>query len=222
MPKQKAVIGWLDNGESLSTAAGTSSSIMSAGKDVIERIKKCFERAEHKNANESEARAAIMMAARYMKQYNIDRSELMQYEDKEARTARRGSSNVNIWPSKDGGEVKSQTWVHDLVDAIRKFFDCNSYSCDLEECIEWTSYGIAEHTVSAAIAFEMCHNLIQDWSSSHKTVAARNSYCLGVADGLCRLAEQEKEDTEKAAREAERKAFTARLKEEDMQQVWRS
>lgn len=64
--------------------------------------------------------------------------------------------------------------------AITKFFDCRSYSTGLEDNIEWTCDGIAEHTVSAAIAFEMCHNLIQEWAGSYKTVATRNSYSLAA------------------------------------------
>lgn len=208
--KQKATIGWLDNGEG-STGASASSKVSRVGQDVIERIKKCFERAEHEEKNESEARAAVMMASKYLKKYNLSRADVMEHEDQNTRAARGGMSNVNIWPAKDGGAVKNQAWVNDLVCAIRKFFDCNSYSTNLHDSVEWTFYGIAEHTLSASIAFEMCHNLIQEWAGSYTTVAARNSYSLGVADGLCRLAEQERVDTENAAREAENKAFAARL-----------
>lgn len=210
MAKQRATIGWLDNGEG-STGASAPSKVSSVGQDVIERIKKCFERAEHEEKNESEARAAVMMASKYLKKYNLSRADVMEHEDQNTRAARGGMSNVNIWPAKDGGAVKNQAWVNDLVCAIRKFFDCNSYSTNLLDNVEWTFYGIAEHTLSASIAFEMCHNLIQEWAGSYTTVAARNSYSLGVADGLCRLAEQERVDTENAAREAENKAFAARL-----------
>lgn len=131
-----------------------------------------------------------MMASKYLKQFNIEESDLMEHEAQSTRAARGGMSNVNVWPANDGGVVKSQTWVHDLADAMREFFDCNSYSSGLEDNIEWKFYGVAEHTVSAAIAFEMCHNLIQEWAGSYPNVASRNSYSLGVADELCRLAEQ--------------------------------
>lgn len=216
VPKQKAVIGWLDNEESSTTSGIVPSGILSAGEEVVERIKKCFERADHVNANENEARAAIMMASKYMKQHNIQRADLLEHENQSTRAARGGMSNVNIWPAKNDMAVRNQTWVNDLICAMEKFFDCTSYSTDLGDNIEWTFYGIAEHTISAAIAFEMCHNLIQEWSGPYTSVAARNSYSLGVADGLCRLAEQEKIDTEKAARDSERKAFAARLKDEDL------
>lgn len=41
----------------------------------------------------------------------------------------------------------------------------------LGDMIEWTFYGVVDHTVSAAITLEMTHNLIQAWAKPHKTVA---------------------------------------------------
>lgn len=87
-----------------------------------------------------------------------------------------------------------------------------------EEEIEWTFYGIAEHTVSAAVAFEAVHNQIQEWAAQMKGVSKRNSYCLGVADGLVRLAETTKEMAEEEARQYETQALAARITEEDMKQ----
>lgn len=78
---------------------------------VIQRIKKCFARADHPNSNENKSRAAVMMASKYLKQFNLSRAEVMEHEDQNARAVRGGSSNVNIWPAKDDGEVKSQTWA---------------------------------------------------------------------------------------------------------------
>jgi len=62
-------------------------------------------------------------------------------------------------------------------------------------------YGIATNTVAAAMAFEMVHNLIQDWSSRRK--GNKNSYRLGVAKGLHDTAYRAKEDEECRVREKE-------------------
>ena len=212
------MIGWLANEETSTQAPGVSSTLSSVGQEVIERIKKCFARAYHPNSNENEARAAVKMASKIMEQYKINQADLMEQEDQSHRAERGGMSTVNILPAKEDGVVRAQTWVSDLVSAVCKFFDCNAYSSMLEDMIEWTFYGVVEHTVSAGIALEMIHNLIQEWAGSYKTIATRNSYSLGVADGLCRLADDDKEALEKAARDTEAKALAARLHDEDIQQ----
>ena len=208
---QKASIGWLANDET------STQKLSNVNRDVVGRIKKCFARANHANANENEQRAAFKMAHKIMKQYCISQAELMEEEDETARAERGGMSTVNIWPAKKGALVKHQSWVTDLVCAIRKFFNCSAYSTVLPDNIEWTFYGVVRHTVSAAMAFEPVHNQIQTWAEKYPTVARRNSYSLGVADGLCRLAEEEKVSMENMAMETEQKALAARIRAEDIQ-----
>ncbi|CAD6574407.1 MAG: hypothetical protein ASARMPREDX12_006579 [Alectoria sarmentosa] len=208
---QKAAIGWLANDETATQALST------VDKAVVERIRKCFARANHANANENEQRAASKMAHKIMKQYSISQAELMEEEDKIARAERGGMSTVNIWPAKEGAHVKHQVWVKDLVSAIRMFFDCSAYSTVLPDNIEWTFYGVVGHTVSAAMAFEPVHNQIQNWAEKHSTVAKRNSYSLGVAEGLCLLAEEEEVTMETMAMETEQKALAARIRADDIQ-----
>ncbi len=208
---QKAVIGWLANDE---TSTQTLSNV---DRVVVERIRKCFARANHATANEIEQRAAFKMAHKIMKQYSISQAELMEEEDKIARAERGGMSTVNLWPAKEGAPVRHQCWARDLVCAIRKFFDCSAYSTILPDNIEWTFYGVVGHTVSAAMAFETVHNQIQTWAEKFPTVATRNSYSLGVADGLCRLAEEEKVAMENIAPEREQKSLAARIRAEDIQ-----
>lgn len=208
---QKAAIGWLANDETATQALST------VDKAVVERIRKCFARANHANANENEQRAAFKMAHKIMKQYSISQAELMEEEDKIARAERGGMSTVNIWPAKEGAHVKHQVWVTDLVSAIHMFFDCSAYSTVLPDNIEWTFYGVVGHTVSAAMAFEPVHNQIQTWAEKYPTIATRNSYSLGIAEGLCRLAEEEKVTMENMAMETEQKALAARIRAEDIQ-----
>ncbi|KAF7318293.1 DUF2786 domain-containing protein [Mycena chlorophos] len=140
--------------------------------------------------------------------------------------------DLNERPNK----IKMETWTRILAMAMGTFFDCQHFSeaCDsydddeeLEYArIEWTFYGhfllrleaersplmqgegLAEQTVTAALAFEMCYNLIVVWALKPEVgtgVHHRNSYCTGIADGLYKMAATEKErDMERAAkREAE-------------------
>ncbi len=73
---------------------------------MIERIRKCFDRANHATANVNEQRAAFKMAHKIMKQHNISQAELMEEEDKVAHAKRGGITTVNIWPAKEGALVK--------------------------------------------------------------------------------------------------------------------
>lgn len=98
----------------------------------------------------------------------------------------------------------------DLEEAICRFFDCKAYSSQSFSSIEWTFYGVAEHTVSVAMAFEMTHNLIQGWAWPFHGVCARNSYCLGVAHGLKDIAKAEQRAAERAAKENEAKSNAAK------------
>ena len=71
---------------------------------------------------------------------------------------------------------------------------------------------VAEHTVLAAEAFEMVHNLIQDWASTRPSIASRNSFSLGVAYRVRQIAKKKNHNTEKAARDNERKAALEKVR----------
>ena len=98
----------------------------------------------------------------------------------------------------------------DLKKAICTFFDCKAFSSQTFFSIKWTFYGVAEHTVSAAKAFEMTHNLTQVWAWLLHGVCARNSYCLGVAHGLKDIAKTEQRAAGRAAKENEAKSTAAK------------
>jgi len=216
LKQQKATIEWLaDDNTSIRKTSQTTSN---ASKDVIDRVRKCFARAEHSNANEAEARAAVKMASKIMEQHQIRQSDLMEAEDQSQRETRGGLSTVNIWPATDSSRAFNQVWVGYLVGAMTRFFDCKAYSTHHGKEMKQTFYGVAEHTLSAAIAFEAIHNQIQDWAQQYKGVTTRNSYCLGVTDGLITLAEQEKKVVEEKARQYETKALAARIREENIKQ----
>ena len=205
LPSQKATVG--------SLAAGARSATLShARSEVVERIKKCLARANHANANENEAKSAIKMASKIMQQHNITQAQVMEGEDDAQRLERGGLSTVNIGPKTQYRQVIFETWVADLESAICTFFDCKSFSSQSFFSIEWTFYGVAENTVSAAMAFEMTHNLIQSWAWPLHGVCARNSYCLGVAHGLKNIAKAEQRSAERAAKENETKSTAAKTR----------
>ena len=202
LPSQKATVG--------SLAAGARSATLNhASSEVVERIKKCLARANHANANENEAKSAIKMASKIMQQHNITQAQIMEGEDDVQRLKRGGLSTVNIGPRTQYRQVIFETWVSDLTDAISTFFDCKAFSSQSFFSTEWTFYGVAENTVSAAMAFEMTHNLIQSWARPLHCVCARNSYCLGVAHGLKDISKAERRAMERAAKENEAKSTTA-------------
>lgn len=102
---------------------------------------------------------------------------------------------------KPDGRVIVESWVQNISSAIQTFFDCKTYTTRRTFSIDWTFCGIATNTVAAAMAFEMVHKLVQDWSSRRK--GNKNSYRLGVAKGLCNTAHREKDDEERRVREQE-------------------
>ena len=184
--------------------------------DLIDRIKKCFDRANHANANEAEAQAAMRMASKIMESHNIELAQVMQHEDSKEQAQRGGLSTVVIRQPKEPRVVKYETWVGDLIRAVQKFFDCRAYSKQRRCSITWTFYGIAEHTVAAANAFELMHYLILDGSSTKIEVTTRNSYCLGAAHGLSKIAKEEAKALDRAAREMEERSLAKRVHEEKL------
>ena len=205
LPSQKATVG--------SLAAGARSATLNhARSEVVERIKKCLARAHHATANENEAKSAIKMASKIMQQHNITQAQIMEGEDDAQRLQRGGLSTVNIGPRTQSRQIIFEAWVADLRTAICTFFDCKAFSSQSFFSIEWTFFGVAENTVSAAMAFEMTHNLIQSWAWPLHGICARNSYRLGVAHGLKGIAKAEQRAAERAAKENEAKSTAAKAR----------
>lgn len=172
---------------------------------ILDRIKKCLQRAQHPNTPESEAQAAWRMASRLMAQYNVTQADLLdQTTNDHDYAALGGESVVDITSTKGGlARANSQTWVHHVATAMTIFFDCQSYSTRRRSSVEWTFYGIAANTVAAAIAFEMAHNLTLEWARSKTGRSAKHSYCLGVGIGLGKIARREKREEKKLSERTE-------------------
>jgi hypothetical protein len=195
----------------------TSDHVTEVEANILARIRKCLDRANHPNTPEMEAKAALHMSSRLMAQYNVTQADVLaQATDSGEQKQYAGQSTVSISSTKDRyARAISQTWVHGVASAMMMFFDCNSYSTALEFSIEWTFYGIAPNTAAAAIAFEMAHNLILEWARAKK--GAVNSYCLGVANGLREMAREEKRQEEHEAKKREQEALSVRLQQEQLE-----
>lgn len=184
---------------------------------ILDRIKKCLERANHENTTESEAKAALFLSQKLMAQHNVTNADLLSKEsDDQVQFA--GSSIVAITSTKEcSSYIQHEGFVNDAARAMATFFDCQVYSTRNFDSIEWTFYGIAENTVAAARAFEMAYNLISLWALAYKGVSARFSYACGVASGLKEMAYKEKEQEAKMAQKAELETLNERIREEERQ-----
>ncbi|KAH8917461.1 hypothetical protein BT69DRAFT_1286636 [Atractiella rhizophila] len=182
---------------------------------ALARIRKALALGNHPGTGEAEAKAALRMAAQLMAKLSIKEADVMASESLEEKIQRAGCSKVVI-VHKKGGKVPNQAWANTCVSAMTTWFDVKSFSTAWTYKLEWTFYGIAENTAAAALAFEMVFNLILEWGRT--TVEAkgnRNSYYSGVADGLYRMAREDKLNEEKAAEEAERKEMADKIKREE-------
>lgn len=184
---------------------------------IIERIKKCLARANHPGSPQAEAKAAVYLASRLMKQYNVSQMEILAHESSNERKRYAGQSIVSIKRA-DGSltVVPHRGFLDSLSRAMCIFFDCKCYSTQMIWSLDWTFYGIAQNTVAAAMAFEMAHNLILEWGRYKKGVRVKNSYLLGLSAGLEEMARRERKKEEEEVREAERQETTARVREEEL------
>lgn len=185
---------------------------------ILERIKKCFDRGNHTNTPETEAKAALRMGAKLMSQYNVTQAELIERTDDKEKALLAGQSVVEIIATTGrSGKVRKYGFTCDLAYAMQVFFDCKCYSVARARSIEWTFYGIASNTAAAAMAFEMAHNLIQGWALEKKGISIKHSYTLGVSAGLLRTARKEKKEELRIAEKAEAETTAKRSEEEKAQ-----
>ncbi|KAF8572681.1 hypothetical protein K439DRAFT_1625602, partial [Ramaria rubella] len=123
------------------------------------------------------------------------------------------STAVTVGSTIPGQGVVLHTWSSTVAGAMEIFFDCKSYNESYHNHhsngttrIDWIFYGLCEQTVAAAYGFEMVYNLVLMWSAQNKSAKGRsgkNAYCHGVADGLKRLARDEKKEENRLAAQKE-------------------
>lgn len=193
-------------------------SLGSLDRGVLIKIQKCLSRARHKSTTESEAKAALFVAQKLMAPYNVSQADLVTNSDYGSKAQYGGMSKVEIINVKNRTRrVIKKAFVHKSAKAMCTFFDCQCFSTDYETSIAWSFFGIAENTVTAAIAFEMAHNKILDWACSYKGGSATFSYRVGVADGLVSMANCEKKIELEAARKKELDIIAAKERKAGME-----
>lgn len=74
LPSRKATVG------SLATGA-LSATLPHCRSEVVERINKCLAHADHANVDENEAKPAIKVVSKTMRQQNITQAQIMEDED---------------------------------------------------------------------------------------------------------------------------------------------
>ncbi|MCJ1264958.1 hypothetical protein MMC22_004833 [Lobaria immixta] len=170
---------------------------------ILERIRKCLTKANHPGTPEAEAKAAFRMGSILMSQHNITQAQAFEKEKEEDQARLGGESLVAITTAKHDKKVINYAFTGSLAQAMTIFFDCKCYSTARRSATTWTFYGIATNTAAAAMSFEMAYNLTLDWASSKRGGSPRHSYCLGVAEGLIKIAKTEKADENEKAKESE-------------------
>lgn len=187
--------------------------VSEVGDHIMDRIRKCLERANHPNTPELEAKAALFLSSRLMTQYNVTHADLLAKNADGDCTQHGGISIVKIQRTKEGANTNRQGWVSTLAYAMNTFFQCKSYATKMRNSIECSFYGIAENTVLAAVAFEIAYNKILDWVKDYTGVTRSFSYCSGVAKGLYDQAKAERQREREEVRRKELEKLEAQLRE---------
>lgn len=184
---------------------------------ILGVILKCRATADHPATPRPEAEAAIRTASRLMIRHHLtDGILLAKVPALEQNIG--GQSTVRITSTKtDSKRVVKETWTATLADAVLTFFDCKAYfSTYLDRMkMDCTFYGVAQNTRLAAESFEWVHNLVLEWARGKGR--SRNSYCLGVARELFKVARQDKARQEAEAKKHEREEMITRLKMEELE-----
>lgn len=183
---------------------------------ISEKIKKMLALGNHPTANPHQAKRAIALAHKLSRQHQIPLAEVIEQESPDKLIEHTGHSVVSIKRT-DGDltkAVRQHCYVGRLCRAMTDFFICKYYSTNTkpdEICtaMNFTFYGVAEHTITAAHAFAMVYNVLSKGARKHKGISSQNSYCLGAGDELLNMA--------KAAKKAER--AQAKQEEAKLQEV---
>jgi hypothetical protein len=186
---------------------------------ILDKIQKCLSRARHATANEGEAKAALFLAQRLMAQYNVTHADLTADGDVADKAQYGGRSVVSIENAIDRTKrAIKETFANKLARAMCILYDCKCYSMDRRTSIEWSFFGIAANTVTAAGAFEAVHNKAIQWACAYKGGPPTFSYRIGLADGLVNMAYRTKNRELLEVRRKELDMMAASDREKERQQ----
>lgn len=183
---------------------------------LLDKIQKCLNRARHPSANDTEAKAALFLAQRLMAQCNVTQADLIANDNTANKAQYAGRSVVSIHNVIDRTKrVRKETFVYKLGNAMCVLYDCRCYSVDKRTAFEWSFFGIAANTVTAARAFEIVHNKTLEWACAYKGGAPAFSYCVGLADGFVNMAFHAKKRELVEVRRKELDLISARDREDE-------
>ena len=121
---------------------------------VIDKIKKCLDKAHHASASDAEVKAALHVANRCMARYNVTQAEILAHEPPAVQKQYGGQSFVHLrrTDKSDLTPPRVQTYAEDICIAMGIFFDCKGYITLCSHHVQVAFAGIAENTVAAAMS----------------------------------------------------------------------
>ncbi|KAJ6041638.1 uncharacterized protein N7446_010484 [Penicillium canescens] len=151
-PLQKATV--IETARELGSQAAST-----VDKRILDRIQKCLSRSYHANASEAEAKAALFVSQKLMRQHNVTQGDLMASDDNSSKAHYGGRSVVSITKTASSSErVMKEAFAMKVATTLSTLFDCKSFSTNYRTSVHWTFFGIADNTVAAAMGFEFAHN----------------------------------------------------------------
>lgn len=163
--------------------------------DKIEKIKKLLAKADtSRNSSEEEAEVAMKMAMDMMNSADISMSDV-QASSMDDEFGELGHSWLN------GGEAKQYfIWKKILIQNLAYFFDCAVINCAEGRKSKLDLIGRESNRITCEMFYNWLHDrTIKEAKEKYGSQAAkRNSYCLGVAQGIANKIKQIKPKEENA------------------------
>jgi hypothetical protein len=156
--------------------------------EVIFRIRKMLDRAEHKDTPQSEADQSMKLAQRELKRYNLERETVVMATDI-VKKADRGSLWTVAVTSENWTPVSIFAWIEELLYALTVGFQVEYYYYNFDGYTHFVFYGLQKSAEIAAAAFKAYFTRIEAMASNYvpKSDAAlkqiEQDYAEKVANG---------------------------------------
>lgn len=163
--------------------------------DKIEKIKKLLAKADKsRNSSETEAEVAMRMAMAMMDSSDISMADV-QSSSMDDEFGELGHSWLN------GGEAKQYfVWKKILIQNLAYFFDCSVVNCTEGRKSKFDIIGRESNRITCEMFYNWLHDRTMKEAKEKygSQTAKRNSYCLGVAQGIANKIKQIKPKEENA------------------------
>lgn len=155
--------------------------------DKIEKIKKLLAKADKScNSSEAEAEVAMRMAMAMMDSADISMSDI-QSSSMDDEFGELGHSWLN------GGEAKQYfVWKKILIQNLAYFFDCSIVNCTEGRKSKFDIIGRESNRITCEMFYNwlLARTMKEAKEKYGSQTAKRNSYCLGVAQGIANKIKQ--------------------------------